>query len=95
MTPTIEPSSPVVLADGAAPVGTNRVLRHKLHMGDFGGGPVIEALACLDTLITYGRWQVSPESPSHHPTLPSAVALASATLDRALLTMLQTKQGDL
>jgi len=63
------------------------MLRHKLHMGDLGSGPVFDALAALETLVKYGRWQVGPESMSHHPTLPSAVAAASAALDTALLAL--------
>lgn len=35
----------------------------------------------LRQLVTYGRWQVGPESISHHPTLPSAVAQAAHVLE--------------
>jgi hypothetical protein len=59
-------------------------LRHLLHFGHLGSGPIIDALAALSTLVTYGRWQVGPESSSHHPTLPSAVAAAEGALDAAL-----------
>jgi hypothetical protein len=59
---------------------------HLLHFGELGSGPIIDALGSLQTLIKYGRWQIGPESSSHHPTLPSAVSLA-ARLTAALASL--------
>jgi hypothetical protein len=39
-----------------------------------------QLLSSLKTLVTYGRWTIGPESPGHHPTLPSAVSQAEALI---------------
>lgn len=36
----------------------------------------------LQTLIQYCDWTVGPESPGHHPTMPSAIGAARAALNR-------------
>ncbi len=41
---------------------------------------VSKALADLGALFKYARWTISTESPTHHPTMPSAVAQAEAAL---------------
>jgi len=40
----------------------------------------VRALADLATLLKYARWTISAESPTHHPTMPSAVAQAEFAL---------------
>ena len=71
-----------------------KLRRAKLQFGAYGGGAVVDALAALQNLIQYGRWQIGPESASHHPTLPSAVAAAESALDAALEHLVGTSDDN-
>lgn len=65
---------------------------------------IAAAIASLDTvgeveraarnLLPYARWTIGPESPGHHPTMPSAVAALEQALYEIDDTARTALQGD-